>query len=129
VDLKTDLRFTERGIKPEVEETVPCIQDALEHDLEILSLGNYSQTLQIIYGESPWHRIFGHPQRIQNSIEAECELTLKRTNPVWILLLQLDSDEELGMCWGDVGRLYFMIDRADLRSKKFDEVLLILQCT
>ncbi|MCR8632194.1 YwqG family protein [Paenibacillus radicis (ex Xue et al. 2023)] len=27
----------------------------------------------------------------------------------WKLLLQIDSEEEIGMMWGDAGRIYFWI--------------------
>jgi uncharacterized protein YwqG len=46
----------------------------------------------------------------------------------WRLLMQLDSDDEAGMMWGDAGRLYFWIREADLRERRFDKVWLILQC-
>jgi uncharacterized protein YwqG len=46
----------------------------------------------------------------------------------WTLLLQIDSDDRVGMMWGDVGMLYFWIRRQDLASRKFDKVWTILQC-
>jgi hypothetical protein len=46
----------------------------------------------------------------------------------WILLLQLDSDDDAGMMWGDVGMLYFWIKREDLKKENFDNVWMILQC-
>jgi hypothetical protein len=55
-------------------------------------------------------------------------LALLRTKAEWRLLLQLDSDDELGWCWGDVGTLYFWIREDDLRARRFDRVWLQLQC-
>lgn len=46
----------------------------------------------------------------------------------WELLLQVDSDKKAGMEWGDVGRLYFFVRKADLENRNFDNVWLVLQC-
>jgi uncharacterized protein YwqG len=45
------------------------------------------------------------------------------------LLLQLDSDRDLGWQWGDMGLLYFWIPDEDLAAGRFDRVWTILQCT
>ncbi|WP_354534034.1 MULTISPECIES: DUF1963 domain-containing protein [unclassified Nonomuraea] len=41
------------------------------------------------------------------------------------LLLQVDSDESLGWCWGDQGRLYFTLHETDLASGDFTKVSVI----
>jgi len=41
----------------------------------------------------------------------------------WRLLLQLDTDEDAQMCWGDSGRLYFWIREADARACGFRQGL------
>ena len=46
----------------------------------------------------------------------------------WQLLLQIDSDPNTGMMWGDVGKLYFLMNSEDLRNRNFDAAWLILQC-
>ncbi|MHC4402544.1 MAG: DUF1963 domain-containing protein [Planctomycetota bacterium] len=47
----------------------------------------------------------------------------------WQLLLQIDSDEDnAGMMWGDMGRLYFWIRRDDLKKQAFGNVWMVLQC-
>ena len=46
----------------------------------------------------------------------------------WKLLLQLDSDNETGMMWGDAGFLYFWIRTPDLAKKDFSSVWMIYQC-
>ena len=43
-------------------------------------------------------------------------------------LLQLGTDEKLGMNWGDNGQLYLWIRRDDLRARRFDKAWLVLQC-
>lgn len=96
----------------------------------------------------PLHQMFGHARSIQGSMQHKCELVraglycgdstgyedpraegLKARWDDWVLLLQLDSDDDLGWCWGDVGRLYFWIRRADLQAHRFDQAWLILQCS
>jgi uncharacterized protein YwqG len=46
----------------------------------------------------------------------------------WRLLLQVDSDDESAMMWGDAGRLYFWIRRQDLALARFDAAWVITQC-
>lgn len=46
----------------------------------------------------------------------------------WELLLQVDSEGGIGMGWGDDGRLYFLIDKSDLRQRRFEKAWMILQC-
>lgn len=46
----------------------------------------------------------------------------------WQLLLQLDSDDQAGMMWGDCGRLYFWLRRTDLIRRAFNRTHLVLQC-
>ncbi|GAB3636080.1 YwqG family protein [Hymenobacter arcticus] len=47
----------------------------------------------------------------------------------WELFLQLDSHEaEAGMMWGDMGRLYFWINRTDLARRDFSQLVQFLQC-
>ena len=96
----------------------------------------------------PRHQLLGYPHPIQNEMELECQLVTNglycgdrggfedpRAQALapgardWRLLLQLDSDEEAGMSWGDTGMLYFWIRDEDLRQRRFDRVWMVLQCT
>lgn len=43
------------------------------------------------------------------------------------LLLQIDSDDDAGWSWGDVGCLYLFIDRDDLATGRFDRAVLHAQ--
>jgi len=45
------------------------------------------------------------------------------------LLLQLGSEEDAGMCWGDLGRLYFYIHPDDLARGEFSRVYTDFQCS
>lgn len=94
------------------------------------------------------HQLFGHPRLVQNDMELECQLASNgvycgdadggSTSPrakmleagasEWRLLLQVDSDDNAGMMWGDSGRLYFWMRSAAMRSGAFEEAWMILQC-
>jgi uncharacterized protein YwqG len=96
------------------------------------------------------HRFGGWPAVIQNPMELECEMVTKGiyagsaeayADPLiiisplresardWRLLRQLDSDDDLGWSWGDVGTLYFWCRENDLADRRFDRAWTILQCT
>ncbi len=45
----------------------------------------------------------------------------------WRLLLQLDSDDDLGVMWGDGGILYFWIREEDAQTGRFDNAWVVLQ--
>ena len=90
---------------------------------------------------APRHRLLGYPDTIQDDMRMQCQLMSRGiTDPSdpkaaglqagandWILLLQVDSDERLGMRWGSAGMLYYWIERDALREKRFDNVWLALQ--
>ena len=46
----------------------------------------------------------------------------------WKLLFQLDSDRNLGLNWGDWGKIYFFIEEQDLSERRFDKVKIIGDC-
>ncbi len=46
----------------------------------------------------------------------------------WLLLLQLDSDDNAGTMWGDAGMLYFWIRKADLAASRFERTWMTWQC-
>jgi uncharacterized protein YwqG len=47
----------------------------------------------------------------------------------WQLVLQIDSDYDAGMQWGDAGRLYVCIRKSDLAERRFDRCWTLLQCS
>lgn len=87
------------------------------------------------------HRLLGHADAIQGDMgrrfvydQAEVKLD-EEPNPVldaqaarWRLLLQIDSETSANMMWGDLGRIYFLIDEDDLANGRFENVQCVLQC-
>lgn len=97
--------------------------------------------------QGPAHQLLGWPTLIQNEMELECQMVtngiymgdtsghkhlrraeLEKSKQDWTLLLQVDSDDDAQMMWGDAGMLYFWIRRQDLERAVFDSVWCILQC-
>ena len=93
------------------------------------------------------NKLFGWPNLIQGEFFTESHLasngiyagdgeTLEDPAAVgfaeqvsdWILLFQMDSDENAGMMWGDVGRLYYTMKKSDLAARKFDKIWFSMQC-
>lgn len=100
-----------------------------------------------VYNDENVNKLLGYSDNIQNEMELECELVtnglycgdstgyndpkakgLEPNAKNWRLLLQIDSNEENEMMWGDSGRLYFWIKKEDLLNKSFDKSWFSLQC-
>jgi uncharacterized protein YwqG len=94
------------------------------------------------------HRLLGHPDPIQGDMQLECQLVahglycgdasayrdprageLARGASDWRLLLQIDSDDDAGMMWGDAGRIYFWMHKDDLAARNWEQSRLVLQCS
>jgi uncharacterized protein YwqG len=129
-------------VLPDLEYPEPSQLNFSDEDFD--AYGEYKDEMRDNY-----HRVGGHPSVIQNNtMELECQLAsngiyvgepegynsqkAKDLTPGakdWRLLLQVDSDDDEGMMWGDLGRLYFWVREQDARKKNFDNVWLILQCS
>lgn len=90
----------------------------------------------------PEHQLLGFPDAIQDDMRLECQLashgvsdpdkdprtaSLSQGAMDWQLLLQIDSDDRLGMRWGDNGLLYYWMTSANMQSGHFDTAWLVLQ--
>ena len=87
------------------------------------------------------NRLQGNPDTIQDDMRLQCQLVshgvtdtndpraaeLSKGALEWQLLLQVDSDEQAGMEWGNSGMLYYWIQAADLQVQHFDTIWLIMQ--
>jgi uncharacterized protein YwqG len=111
-------------------------------------LAAYADVLGRLDEPSPFHRLLGHPEPIQGDMQLECQLVshglycgdesgyddpraghLQRGAADWRLLLQVDSDDDAQMMWGDAGRIYYWLARDALRAHRWDATWLILQCS
>ncbi|MFI1331133.1 YwqG family protein [Streptomyces sp. NPDC020845] len=92
------------------------------------------------------HQVGGEPSNIQGEVAYEVgdfpeDWDLDEFNPDnphfddilaeearWRLLLQIASDDDADMMWGDAGALYWLIDPEDLAAGRFDQARFTWQC-
>ena len=146
-DLDEEVRFKGFALTATVETTLPGINSGLLREFEA-TREEFEAYLNLADLPTPLHRMGGHADEIQGPLGLEAQLVsngiycgdakgyqegrkrgLDSGSADWRLLLQLDSEEKAGMMWGDMGRLYFMIHKDDLRDRRFEKVWLILQCS
>lgn len=87
----------------------PVQSDTMEFDRQLASNGVYCVDLE----------------RLQDSRAGQ----LKQGAFEWRLPLQVESDDKLGLMWGDLGLIYFCIREQDARAGRFENTWLILKCT
>lgn len=140
--LPPEAQFGCRRLVPRSEVTFAPVESS-----DVARLGLSDEEIDAYYETMPArdafaHRLLGHADPIQNDMQLQAQLVFHavdedddaRTEELragatdWRLLLQIDSDEDAGMMWGDVGRLYYWIRRADLEQARFDDVWMIFQC-
>ena len=100
------------------------------------------------FGGRPAHQIGGFPTPVQgDDMELEAQLVsnglycgdatgyndpraaeLRPGAADWRLLFQFDSDDDLGVMWGDLGILYFWVTEARAKQGDFREAWLVQQC-
>lgn len=146
-DLPDEGRFRGVGVRMVHELAFPAAES---FDVERLGIESPWSTYGRVLGEADdlVSRLLGNPEPVQGDMQVECQLAsngvycgdgnyLKRPESQalvpgagsWQLLLQIDSHEdETGMMWGDVGRLYFWIKENDLASQRWDATWMVLQC-
>ncbi|MEN6626305.1 MAG: YwqG family protein [Candidatus Sumerlaeia bacterium] len=142
--------FEEKPVAFVSVETYPDWQD---DRVEALGLSDkqsdqYFDLCANVFKDVPAHHLFGYPAPVQdNDMDLDCQLVAngidlggpagfqdprrKELEPGrrdWILLLQLDTDDDTHMMWGDAGMLYFWIRKQDLQARRFDRCWMILQC-
>jgi uncharacterized protein YwqG len=97
----------------------------------------------------PKHQMTGFPAPVQgDNMELECQLVshglycgepsgykdprvpaLEPGAANWRLLLQLDTDDDLGVMWGDGGTIYYWVQEQEARAGNFANTWLVLQCS
>lgn len=116
---------------------------------ESFDFGPVEQLLHPDLNHFPRHQVGGYPAPIQNDgMELESQLAfhgifvggpegysdgrvaaLEPGAADWRLLLQIDSDDDAGMMWGDVGMLYVWVREQDARAGDFSNPWIVLQCS
>jgi uncharacterized protein YwqG len=108
----------------------------------------YCNTRDAIFQGKPKHQVSGFPWPVQgDDMEFECQLVasglycgdgsgyedrraklLSADAANWRLLLQLDTDDELGVMWGDAGLIYYWVEEERAKKGDFSNAWLVLQC-
>ncbi len=142
--------YKEKPVALSPVETYPDWQDDRIDSLNLSDSQSeqYTEICSDGFAGSPAHHLFGYPSPVQgNDMDLECQLVshglycgdssgfrsprakeLEAGRSDWVLLFQLDTDDDVGMMWGDSGMLYFWIRKQDLRECRFDKCWMILQC-
>ena len=148
-DLEQENIFKASRVDIKSEMSLPAFESAYIEELELDcdEEDAYYDFCEVKNDDETISKILGNPDQIQDDMMLECQLAsngiycgdasednnprveeLKKGMKDWRLLLQIDSDENCEMMWGDVGRIYFWIKTEDLKNRNFDKVWLILQC-
>ena len=107
------LKFTGQG--------VPDIDDSIDPNTAIAVLREeFSETFNETLDWSG-HRLGGYCNSVQEDMRGD-----KYRD--YALLLQIDSDRENGVMWGDLGACHFFIRLHDLRRRDFSKVFYEWQC-
>lgn len=148
-------RYKRKDVAPTVARSVPSYERVGGYD-ENLSEAEFDEIndfFSAIEEEAaaggPLHQLFGWPSPIQgDEMERESQFASNGVDcgdansdqhpraselapgaAEWRLLLQIDSDDETGMMWGDVGRLYFWVRKDDAKRCDFSNAWMVLQCS
>lgn len=128
--------------------TPDLFEDALGGLLETERDGLVALADELPTSDAPVHRVGGWPDLVQNSMWLGVQLAsngiyvggpdgyrhpraaeLTSGAQDWRLLLQVDTDDDAGMMWGDVGRLYFLVREQDLLAGDLGRCWFELQCS
>ncbi len=137
--------YTEYSLPPYESEFIRSL------NLDFDNLWKYEQLYFEQVNQRPRYRMLGFPDRkkVNTDMVSICRIAanyidhnpfgfddgylppkqLNTEKEEWILLLQIDSDLEVGMAWGgeEMGRIYFWIRKQDLLQRNFDRCWVILE--
>lgn len=143
-----EVTFDAARLSFEAAAELPCYDSDLCNDLDLPEEeeDDYWDWLEE-KEDLPGNKLLGHSDNIQSGMELECEYVtsgiycgnpdgyeeakrrgLDKNAVRWNLLMQVESNEDIGMMWGDLGRLYLWITAEDLEARRFENTWLILQC-
>jgi len=151
-DVEEEFRFKGVELSPQLELTLPGLEDQALADIEMTSEEReaYFNLIMRLQEDEKGsiHRIGGYPDCVQGDPKLEAHLVshglycgdrtgydegkklgLRSGAKGWELLLQIDSEDRAGMMWGDVGRIYFLIQRLALEQLQFEKTWLVFQCS
>lgn len=150
-ELAEEGRFSPLGVRHVAELTYPAGES---FDIEKLGIDRPWETYERVLGhpddgddDDVVTRVGGNPDLVQGDMQVECQLAsngidcggadylelaeAKRLLPGasdWHLLFQIDSyEQDAGMMWGDVGKLYFWIRDEDLANRNWKAPWMVLQ--
>ena len=147
-DLPAEASFPKAFVAFRRIESMPSIDRTMhERDLTNQEFESMLSAQDVPFLEQARHQMFGNPLPEQSDdMELESELGLrgiftldpagwgdlnrrevKKGATDWRLLLQIDTDDELDMIWGDGGLLYFWVREQDARKGDFSKVWMSLQ--
>ena len=142
-------RYRRKDIEFERAQSVPCRERLLGAQQTRFSEEDFDKVLDFYEeidkeSEGPPHRLFGWPSVTQNDdMELICQLGLenvpygdddfesklteeiRRDAAEWQLLLQVGSDDDTGMMWGDGGMLFFWVCPQDAARRDFSNAWIV----
>jgi hypothetical protein len=87
----------------------------------------------------PLHYLGGYASPVQGPVEVEVAQErlggrMSYTDPAlydearrWVSVMQIDSDDDAGMRWGDYGSLYWVMRPADIAAGRFEAAAFVIQ--
>lgn len=145
-DLDEDAKFPAYPVKFSPATSLPS-EERLQLDWRKMTKAEdlaVEAAIEALQPPEPVHQVAGFPRPVQaDEMEEQCQgvmwglnledadsKTEERVSSTaeWRLLLQVDTDNDAGMMWGDTGMLYFWIREQDARARDFSKVWMILQC-
>lgn len=146
-DLPDEGHFRGALLHPSIESTYPPWEFSEVNGLKLTRDEQFAYAELLEEDEGPIHRLLGHPDPVQGDMQLECQLVshglycgdskgyddpraaaLEAGAVNWRLLLQVDSDDDARMEWGDGGRIYYWVHLESLANRDWQQVRLILQC-
>jgi uncharacterized protein YwqG len=124
--------------------SVPPIDDVPDEEYD--AFDEIVEELLRSRGGLAGHQLLGHADHIQHPVEEEAVQgvrgcysasgfdhakweRVKHEVGDWRPLLQIGSDDELDLMWGDAGCLYWVIRRDALAERRFDQTWFVFQCS